>query len=75
MGKLVGVNEKGLRVGEDHPRAKITNRDVELIRRLHEEGMPYRELAQKFEISRMQAWRICSYRERAQSAVKFRKLA
>lgn len=72
MKKVIGVNERGLRVGQDHQRAKLSDAAVEMIRRLHEGGMPYRVLAIKFEISYMHAWRICNYRERAQSATQFR---
>lgn len=75
MGKLVGVNEKGLRVGQDHQRAKLTDHDVELIRRLHEDGLSYREIATKFDVSRMQVWRICNYRRRAQAPARFRTVA
>jgi DNA invertase Pin-like site-specific DNA recombinase len=75
MKKLIGINERGLRVGQDHQRAKLSDAAVELIRRLHEGGMSYRLIAIKFEISRMQVWRICNYRARAQSATRFRPLA
>jgi DNA invertase Pin-like site-specific DNA recombinase len=75
MSKLVGVNEKGLRVGQDHQRAKLTDRDVELIRSLHEDGMSYSRLAKKFEVAKSTVQDICTYRRRAQAAVKWRKLA
>ncbi|WP_245753572.1 helix-turn-helix domain-containing protein [Paraburkholderia sartisoli] len=64
-----------MRVGQDHQRAKLSDAAVEMIRKLHEEGMSYSMIAVKFEISRMQAWRICNYRERGQSATRFRTLA
>lgn len=32
MQKLIGVNAGGLRVGEDHHNAKLTNHEVDLIR-------------------------------------------
>jgi len=74
MSKLIGVNEKGLRVGEDHPKAKLTNRDVELIRRLHEEGLSYRTIAEKFEVSKMLVCYICTYRRRVSNAVEFKSI-
>jgi DNA invertase Pin-like site-specific DNA recombinase len=74
MKKLIGINERGLRVGQDHQRAKLSDAAVELIRRLHEGGMSYGVIAIKFEISRMQVWRICNYRVRVQSATRFRVL-
>lgn len=40
--RIVGVNERGLRVGQDHQRARLSDAAVETIRRLHEEGMSYR---------------------------------
>lgn len=53
MGKrVVAVNEGGKRVGEDHQRAKLTNRDVELIRELHAQGWGYQRISQKFEVAK-----------------------
>jgi DNA invertase Pin-like site-specific DNA recombinase len=70
--KLVGVNEKGLRVGQDHQRAKITDHAVELIRSLHEGGMSYGEIAKKFEISKTLVCYICRYERRAQTPSRYR---
>jgi hypothetical protein len=50
MNILVGVSEKGLRVGEYHPNAKLTNREVDTLRDLHESGYGYRRLAKMFDI-------------------------
>lgn len=38
--------------GERHHRAKLTNDEVETLRRLHADGWGYRRLARKFEVSR-----------------------
>ncbi|OAE72592.1 hypothetical protein A7J71_11270 [Achromobacter insolitus] len=68
----VGVNEKGIRVGEDHQRAKLTDHDVELMRQLHEEdGIGYKRLARMFDVSREQARDICRYKARAQTPHKW----
>lgn len=72
MKKMIGVNERGLRVGQDHQRAKLSDAAVELIRRLHEEGMSYRVIAIKFDIAKSTVQDICTYRRRAQRAVKWR---
>lgn len=48
--KYVLVNERGRRIGESHPRAKLTDHEIDLIRDLAEEGMSYRQIAAKFEI-------------------------
>lgn len=66
--RIVAVNERGIRIGEDHPRAKLTDHEVELIRQMHESGLSYRKIAEKFEISHGQAWFICTCRKRAQTA-------
>lgn len=53
------------RHGENHQRAKLSDRDVELIRQLHESGvMGCRKLAAKFEISKRQIQRIVKYQQR-----------
>lgn len=70
--RLVGVNDRGLRVGQDHQRAKLSDAAVESIRRLAEDGMPHREIAVKFEVSVRTIDYICSYGRRAQTAVRYR---
>lgn len=74
MKKIIGINERGLRVGQDHQRAKLSDAAVEMIRKLAEEGMPHRVLAEKFEVSVRTVDYICSYGRRAQMAVSFRVL-
>ncbi|PQV51851.1 hypothetical protein [Paraburkholderia sp. BL21I4N1] len=70
--RIVGINDRGLRVGQDHQRAKLTDAAVEMIRRLHEDGVSYRVIAIKFEISKTQVCYICTYMRRAQTAARFR---
>lgn len=53
------------REGENHPNARLTTSEVELIRQLHAEGMDYRTLAEKFEVSWHCIGRICRYERRA----------
>lgn len=72
--QLVAVNERGLRVGQDHQRAKVTNREVELIRQLREDGMSYRVLASKFELSTSTLWAICNFVKRAQAPVRWKNI-
>lgn len=74
MQRLVAVNERGRRIGEDHPLARLTDGEVELIRQLHEEGMSYAVLAEKFEVSRWAIGRICRYERRAQTPAAFNKV-
>lgn len=74
MQKIAAINECGLLIGQDHPKAKLLDRDVELMRQLAEQGMSYDELAQKFECSRHTVGRICRYERRAQTVAGFRKV-
>lgn len=74
MQKTVAVNDAGLRIGEDHPNAKLTDAEVELIRQLHEEGVSYETLARKFEVSKWAVGRICRYERRAQTPATFKKV-
>jgi DNA invertase Pin-like site-specific DNA recombinase len=74
-GKIVGVNERGLRVGEDHQRAVLTDHEVETMRHLHEvDGIGYRRLVKMFEVSKTTVRRICAYQMRNQAVSKFRKV-
>jgi predicted DNA-binding protein (UPF0251 family) len=72
MEKTVAVNEAGLRIGEDHPNARLTDAEVERVRLLHEEGMGYEALAEKFEVSRWTIGRICRYERRAQPVAGYK---
>lgn len=50
--------------GQLHHRAKLTDRDVELIRQLHEEGMTYATISLKFDVSRGTVGRLCRFERR-----------
>lgn len=66
MRKQVGINERGLRVGEDHQNAKLTDAEVELIRELHADGMSYKVLAKKFDVSKSLIRYIVQFKRRGQ---------
>ena len=68
---MVGVNDIGRPVGESHPRARLSDDDVELIRQLRDVGMAWRRIAEKFEVSVWTVRDICSHRRR-QFAVRYR---
>lgn len=75
MQMMIAVNDRGYRVGESHPRAALTDAEVELIRRLHErEKMSYPIIAEKFEISVHTAGRICRYQRRAEVATRWKTI-
>ena len=63
--KLIGVDEKGYRIGESHPKARLTDAQVEQIRTLYEEGfVGYRALAKWYGVPRTTIAGICSYTRR-----------
>ena len=77
--KLVGVNARGYRVGEDHQCAKLSDHEVELIRELADPAdgsapMPYRTIAEKFEISAGMVSEIVNFRKRASFPAGFRRV-
>lgn len=75
MQRTVAINDAGLRIGEEHPNAKLTDAEVEIIRQLHEEdGLSYKSLAEKFEISKGAVAKICRYERRAQYPVKWKEI-
>lgn len=76
MRRTVGVNEGGRRVGEDHVNAKLTNSEVDLLLTLWDEGngLSYRQLAEKFDISKSGARKICKGQNRCQRATRFKTI-
>lgn len=58
------MNRYGKNVGSRHHRAKLTNREIELIRQLYAQGMSYRELAGKFEVNYWHIGRVCRHQRR-----------
>jgi DNA invertase Pin-like site-specific DNA recombinase len=48
---------------------------VDLVRKLHAEGMGYAEIAEKFGVSRVTVGRICRYERRAESVVRWKRVA
>jgi DNA-binding NarL/FixJ family response regulator len=74
MTRTVAVNESGRRVGQDHHRAKLTNRDVELIRKLKEDGMSVRKIAERFDVSTSTIEKISYYSIRNQFPTRFKQV-
>lgn len=72
--KIVALNDAGLRIGQYHQSAKLSNDDVALIRQLYESGMNYKDIAEKFEVSWHTVGRICRYERRVQTARRFKKI-
>lgn len=71
----VAVNEAGLRIGQDHPNAKLTDSEIERIRSLHEEeGLSYTRIADIYEISKGAVAKICRYERRGQFPTEWQKM-
>lgn len=72
--KLVAFNEDGQRIGESHPRAVLTDHDIDLLFALWDEGgWSYARIAAKFEISKSHAWDILNFRKRVQVAASWKR--
>ena len=74
MKRVVQINASGLRVGEDHQNAKLTDREVDRIRELHEAGHGYRRLARMFDVGRGTVRDIVKCRRRAQVVAGHREV-
>ena len=71
--KLVACNDRGIRIGENHHNATLSDHEVELIRQLYEEhGLSMAELSRKFEVTRRTIRLIVSYRSRGQTPMSFK---
>lgn len=73
--RVVGVSDAGVRVGQDHPRARLTDADLALLLALRAQGMGYNELAAKFEVPKSSVAAWCKARRRVMIAVEFRVVA
>lgn len=73
--KLVGVDEKGRRVCEDHPSAKLTRWDVARVFELRDDGMAVAEIARKMEVSRNTIRKIIAGLTWAEEPVRYKPVA
>ena len=73
--RMVGLNERGKRVGETHHRAVLSDRDVDMIRELYENGLSYSVIAEKFDISKSHARDVIKCRRRWQMACTWKRVA
>ncbi len=71
--RLVALNARGRRIGEHHPSAVLTERDVQLLFELREEGWGYGRIARKLECSKTQVKRIVKGTHRGQHAARFKR--
>lgn len=75
MAEYVGINEHGRRVGEGHPAAKLSDMQVEMIRRLREDyAVPYGVICNLLAVPKSTIEDICLYNTRAQMPVKLKRV-
>ncbi|KAA3649383.1 MAG: hypothetical protein DWQ11_18745 [Proteobacteria bacterium] len=72
MQKTVAVNERGLRIGEDHQNARYTDGEVTLVLELRDEGKSYGEIARLAEMPKSTVRDICKGRRRCQCAARWK---
>lgn len=72
--RIVKVNDRGLRIGEDHQHATHTDSEIELARQLHADGISYKQLADKFEVSKSTIAGWIKFRRRGQHPANWRKV-
>lgn len=69
---FVAVDENGLRIGETHHMAKLTDVQVDQIRDLREhDGITYPELARRFGVTTRSIKSICDYSRRATTVARW----
>lgn len=64
MHKKTSTTESAVRRGEDHPAARYTDREVDMVRGLREAGWSYGEIARKMDMPRSTVSAISSGRRR-----------
>lgn len=72
MQKTVAVNERGLRIGEDHQNAKYTDGEVEMVLSLRDDGRSYGCIARILEMPKSTVRDICKGNRRCQCAATWK---
>lgn len=74
MKKLVAIGETNRRIGEDHPKAVLSNAQVDEVFEMRERGLSYGQIARRFKVTRQNIRDVLSCRTRAQYAVRFKEI-
>jgi len=72
---IVGINDTGSRIGQDHHNAVLTDTDVDLMLKLRaqdQDAWSYAVLAAKFEVSKSLVAQICRLEKRSQMATRWK---
>ena len=72
---FIAVDENGVRIGETHPNAKLTDAQVDEMRDLREgKGWSYDQLAEHFDVPYITVQKICTYQRRASTIARWKVL-
>lgn len=73
--RFVGTNDRGIRVGEYHQNAVLSDKEVDQVRDLHEfAGWSYREISRAYKTSKSCIAEICRYEKRNQTVFDWKKV-
>lgn len=70
MQKLVALNENGNRIGENHPRAKLLDAEIDQVHELAEAGLTLRQIGEKMDMSKGGIWKILNGYRRSQTPAR-----
>ena len=73
MEKSVTLNEDGRRIGESHPRAKLSDNDVDDIRDMFDRGVSTHQIAARFQLHERYVRKLCDFKARNQVMVSDKK--
>jgi hypothetical protein len=74
MTKTVAVNECGRRIGEDHPNARYTNAEIEMVLTLRDDGFGYKRIAKMCDMPVRTVRCIVAGQRRCQCATTWKKV-
>jgi hypothetical protein len=70
----VAVNERGIRIGEDHQNARYTNREIQHVLDMRDEGKSYGFIATVMDMPKSTVASICRGCRRCQFAVAYKTI-
>lgn len=70
----IAVNERGIRIGEDHQNARYTNREIQHVLDMRDEGKSYGFIATVMDMPKSTVASICQGGRRCQFAVSYKTI-
>ncbi|MDM7942452.1 MAG: hypothetical protein QUV35_07470 [Hydrogenophaga sp.] len=68
---VITLSETNRRIGSCHPRARLTDEEVDLIHELRETGLSLEKIARKFDATKGAIWKITTGLRRAQTVARW----